>query len=412
MPLFRDVPRPPDSRGRIAGAIAGSRGRSARAMERTPMITTNSKSRSRTEIEDLIKHTNVRINGNRPWDLKIHDPRFFDRVLAQGTLGLGESYMQGWWDCDAIDEFFCQVLRGGLQEKIERKPILILSAIEAKLRNRQTRLEPMGTVRRHYDLGNDLYQAMLDRNLVYTCAYWKNAHNLEQAQSDKLDLVCRKLNLEPGMRVLDIGCGWGSFARFAADRYGVEVVGVSIAERQVELAREICQGLPVEIRLQDYREVEGKFDRIASLGMFEHVGVKQFRTYMEMAHRCLNDGGLFLLHTMGGNKSYTETNDWIEKYIFPDSIIPSIAQLGSAMEDLFIMEDWHNLSTDYDRTLLSWNANFQRNWPRLEAHYGGTFKRMWEYYLLSFAGLFRSRQNQVWQIVLSKNRPFQYQSVR
>ncbi|HKP95677.1 MAG TPA: cyclopropane fatty acyl phospholipid synthase [Fibrobacteria bacterium] len=373
---------------------------------------TKAKSRAQGEIEDLLEHTNVRIGGDRPWDLRIHDERFYDRVLVHGTLGLGEAYMQGWWDCESLDEFFCQVLRGGLQEKVERKPMLILSALEARLRNRQAKFEPMGTVRAHYDLGNDLYQAMLDKNMVYTCAYWKNAHNLEQAQSDKLDLVCRKLNLEKGMRMLDVGCGWGSLCKFAAERYGVETVGITIAGEQAKLARELCKGLPVEIRVQDYREVDEEFDRVVSLGMFEHVGVKHFRPYMNVAHRCLKDGGLFLLHTMGGNKSYTETNDWIDKYIFPDSIIPSIAQIGGALEDLFVMEDWHNMSTDYDRTLLSWHANFQAAWPRLEPRYGRTFKRMWEYYLLSFAGLFRARQNQVWQIVLSKNSKFQYQSVR
>ncbi len=379
---------------------------------KTKMKSRGAKSRAQSEIEDLLESTPVRINGDRPWDLRIHDDRFFDRVLAHGTLGLGESYMQGWWDCPSIDEFFCQALRGGLQEKVERRPMLILSAIEAKIRNRSAKFEPMGSVSAHYDLGNDLYQAMLDKRMVYTCAYWKNAHNLEQAQVDKLDLVCRKLGLEQGMRVLDIGCGWGSFCKYAAERYGVEVVGITIAGEQAKLAREMCAGLPVEIRVQDYREIEEPFDRIVSLGMFEHVGVKHFRPYMKVAHRCLKDGGLFLLHTMGGNKSYTETNDWIAKYIFPDSIIPSIAQIGNALDDLFIMEDWHNISTDYDRTLLCWNDNFQKAWPQLEAKYGYTFKRMWEYYLLSFAGLFRARQNQVWQIVLSKNFRFQYQSVR
>jgi cyclopropane-fatty-acyl-phospholipid synthase len=288
----------------------------------------------------------------------------------------------------------------------------MLTAIEARLRNRQSKSEAMGRGKNHYELGNDLYRAMLDKRLVYTCAYWKGAHNLDEAQEAKLDLTCRKLGLEKGMRVLDIGCGWGSFAKFAAERYGVEVVGITVAERQVELGRELCRGLPVEIRLQDYRDMDEEFDHIVSLGMFEHVGYKNYPEYMQVAHRCLRDGGLFLLHTIGGNESRRETEPFIDKHIFPNSMIPSITQIGSAIEGLFVMEDWHNLSTDYDRTLCSWHANFDRHWASLSRHYDEAFRRKWRYYLLQCAGSFRARKNQLWQIVLSKNRFAQYQSIR
>jgi cyclopropane-fatty-acyl-phospholipid synthase len=376
------------------------------------LIKVKSRSLSQSEIEELLSMANIRVGGTRPWDIQVRNDRLYDRVKSQGSLGLGEAYVDGWWDCEALDEFFARCLKLQLESRIEGNFGLMLSALEARLRNLQSKSESMGRGKRHYELGNDLYRAMLDKRMVYTCAYWKDAHNLDDAQEAKLDLVCRKLGLERGMTVLDIGCGWGSFARFAAERYGVEVVGVTVAERQVELGRELCRGLPVEIRLQDYRDVSGEFDHIVSLGMFEHVGYKNYREYMEVAHRCLKDGGMFLLHTIGGNKSIKDTDPFIDKYIFPNSMIPSIAQIGTAIEDLFVMEDWHNLSTDYDRTLCSWYGNFDRHWPRLRGHYDESFRRMWRYYLLQSAGSFRARKNQLWQIVLSKYRYPQYQSIR
>jgi cyclopropane-fatty-acyl-phospholipid synthase len=374
--------------------------------------TTLTRSRSEAILEPLLEPCNVRIGGTRPWDIRVHDPRFFDRVLSQGSLGLGEAYIEGWWDCDELDEFFARCLKAGLENRIEPSLNLLVAAVEARLRNRQTKSEAMSRGKQHYELGNDLYRAMLDKRMVYTCAYWKDAHNLDEAQEAKLDLVCRKIGLERGMRVLDIGCGWGSFARFAAERYGAEVVGVTVASNQVELARERCAGLPIEIRLQDYRDVRDQFDRIISLGMFEHVGYKNYRVYMETAYRCLKPGGLFLLHTIGCNKSVRGTDAFIAKHIFPGSMIPSVAQIGAAAEGLFVMEDWHNLSTDYDRTLCSWHANFDRHWPGIKDRYGETFRRMWRYYLLLSAGSFRARKMNLWQIVFSKHRFEQYLSVR
>ena len=363
-------------------------------------------------IEQMLERGDIRIGGDRPWDIRIHNPRVSGRILAEGTLGLGESYMEGWWDCDAVDEFFARILkaRKGFHPNLNVR--LVLSALKAKLINRQTKILSMSKGNRHYEIGNDLYRRMLDKRLVYTCAYWKEADNLDDAQEAKLDLTCRKLLLEPGMRVLDIGCGWGSFARFAAERYGVEVVGITVAKAQVELGRELCRGLPVEILLKDYRDMREPFDRVVSLGMFEHVGYKNYREYMRVAARCLKNGGIFLLHTVGDNRSETEFDPWMDKYIFPGALLPSIAQIGAAMEGLFVMEDWHNLSTDYERTLLAWNANFEAHWSELSRAYDETFRRMWRYYLLQCAGGFRARKNQLWQIVLTKNRMEQYFSVR
>jgi cyclopropane-fatty-acyl-phospholipid synthase len=243
---------------------------------------------------------------------------------------------------------------------------------------------------------------MLDKQMAYSCGYWRDAGNLDEAQENKLDLICRKLGLQPGTKVLDIGCGWGSLAKYAAEKYKAEVVGITVSQEQVDLARKICGGLPVEIKLMDYRDIRGQFDRIVSVGMIEHVGYKNYRTFMEVTHRCLQGDGLFLLHTIGSNKSRTSVDPWINKYIFPNGMLPSIKQLGSAIEGLFVMEDWHNFSADYDKTLMAWDGRFEDSWEKLKSKYDEGFHRMWRYYLLSCAGSFRARKNQLWQIVLSK----------
>lgn len=230
----------------------------------------------------------------------------------------------------------------------------------------------------------------------------ENSQTLDEAQEAKLDLICRKLGVKPGEKILDIGCGWSSFGKFTAEKYGAGVVGITVSREQVEFGQKLCGGLPVEVRLQDYREVDEKFDHIVSVGMIEHVGYKNYRAYMEIAHRCLKDDGLFLLHTIGGNKSVHSVDRWMNKYIFPNGMLPSIKQLGDAIEGLFVMEDWHNFSADYDKTLMAWYGNIEKNWEKLKANYDERFHRMWRYYLLSCAAAFRARNNQLWQIVLSK----------
>jgi cyclopropane-fatty-acyl-phospholipid synthase len=209
------------------------------------------------------------------------------------------------------------------------------------------------------------------------------------------------LNLEPGMRVLDIGCGWGGAAKFAAERYGVKVVGITVSQEQEKAARELCQGLPVEIHLQDYRDINGVFDRVYSIGMFEHVGYKNYSTYMRVVVDRLKKDGLFLLHTIGANASYISNDAWVERYIFPNSMLPSQQQIAAAIEGKFVIEDWHNFGPDYDKTLLHWWKNFENHWNSLKDNYDERFYRMWRYYLLTFAGAFRARHNQLWQIVMS-----------
>ncbi|WP_409522083.1 MULTISPECIES: cyclopropane fatty acyl phospholipid synthase [unclassified Pseudomonas] len=349
----------------------------------------------------MLDQAGIRINGCAPSDMRLNRPGVIERAFAQGNLGLGEAYMEGQWDSEQLDEFFHRLLKTGLTDDI--KPVrLVFHALMAKLMNRQNvkRSKTVGEV--HYDLGNDFYAKMLDSRMTYTCGYWENAANLEQAQAAKLDLICRKLKLKPGMRVLDIGCGWGSFMSYAAEHYGVEAVGVSISREQIAWAKERYKHLPLEFRFQDYRELDEEFDAIASVGMFEHVGRKNHREYMELANRCLRPGGLFLLHTIGKNQRNSYPDPWIDKYIFPNGDLPSIGQMGDAMDGLFVVEDLHNFGADYDKTLMAWHDNFIKAWPEFESSLGERFYRMWRYYLLSCAGAFRARDIQLWQWVLSK----------
>jgi cyclopropane-fatty-acyl-phospholipid synthase len=353
-------------------------------------------------LRNLLAFADVEVGGTRPWDMRVNDPRVYERFLYEGSLGIGESYMDGWWDCDALDEFFDRLMRSQVEQRLENKRMLFLMTLKHRLFNLQSIRTAWRVIEKHYDLGNDLYKIMLDRRMVYTCGYWKHAQTLDEAQEAKLELICRKLSLQPGMRVLDIGCGFGSFVKYAAEKYGVAAVGITLSKEQLAYAEESVAGLPVELRLQDYRHVTGRFDRVLSIGMFEAVGHKNFRTYMEVVNACLVDDGISLLHTIGDNLTKTRTNPWIDKYIFPGGLSPSLAQIGRAMEGLFVVEDVHNFGPDYDRTLLAWRRNFSQNWDRIQGHYGDRFYRMWNFYMLWCAAVFRSREMQLWQVVMTK----------
>ncbi len=353
------------------------------------------------KVEGVLAIAGIKINSDRPWDLAIHDDRFYSRVLLQGALGLGESYMDGWWDCADLAQFFCKLLKAHLEQKASNNWVVKLLRLKAGIMNRQGKRRAAWNVHRHYDLGIDLYRNMLGRSMLYSSTDWDHAETLEQAAEAKLDFVCRKLNLRSGQRVLDIGCGWGAFAKHAAQKYGVRVVGITLSGEQAGFARRSCSDLPVEIRCQDYRDLHEQFDRVVSLGMFEHVGYKNYRRYMEIAHQCLKPEGLFFLNTIGANVTERSINPWTDKYIFPGGMIPSIAQIGTAIDGLFLVEELQDWADSYDRTLMTWFENFQANWNKLKEHYGERFYRMWKYYLLSSAGAFRSKEIQDWQIVLS-----------
>jgi cyclopropane-fatty-acyl-phospholipid synthase len=361
------------------------------------------KSPARQTVQEILAESDVEIDGSQPWDLRVHHPDFYQRVLAGGSLALGESYMDGWWDCPALDQFFDRILAARLEKKIRTSPAMRRAVLKAKITNLQRGSKAYIIGKRHYDIGNRLFRMMLDKRMNYSCAYWQPAATLDDAQEAKLELICRKLGLEPGMQVLDIGCGWGGFAKYAAETFGVGVMGLTVSRQQVEFASDYCQGFDVRIELKDYRQAQGQFDRIVSIGMFEHVGLKNYATFMRVAHRCLRPDGLFLLHTIGGNASTHAVDPWFNKYIFPNSMLPSAKQITTAAEGRFVLEDWHSLGPHYDRTLMAWHDNFTRNWDTIKDDYDQRFYRMWTYYLLVSAGAFRCRSNQLWQIVFSKN---------
>jgi cyclopropane-fatty-acyl-phospholipid synthase len=351
-------------------------------------------------IESLLDPLDIRIAGDRPNDITVNDERFYS-AAASGILPAAEAYIAGWWDADRLDIIADRILTSGLPIRDEARLPLLLGNLQARLFNMQTRSRSQRVAREHYDLGNDLFRAMLDRRMIYSCAYWKDARTLDEAQEAKLDLVCRKAGLQPGMSVLDIGCGWGGLAQFAAERYGATVTGISVSAAQVELGRERCAGLPVEIRLMDYRDIRGQFDAIISIGMFEHVGFKNYRQFVDIVRRSLAPDGLFVLHTIGSHITRVRADAFMGKYIFPCGMIPSARQISEACEGRLLIEDWHNFGADYDKTLMAWFSNFDCHWPEVRARYGERFYRQWKCYLHFSAASFRSRTNQLWQIVLS-----------
>ena len=355
-------------------------------------------------LQELLNNAGIKVNGNNPWDMRVLDAGTYDQILSKWSLGLGESYVNGYWDCERLDDMLTRLLKVDLNMAVQgRAKFRLLAEIaRAKLVNLQSTKRAFQVGEHHYDAGNDIFRAMLDSKLIYSCAYWEFAHDLEQAQTHKLELICRKLELKKGERLLDIGCGWGGLAAYAATNFGVSVLGITVSKEQQKIAQKRCQGLEVEIELIDYRKLEGRFSKIASVGMFEHVGEKNYRDYCQTASRLLEDQGLFLLHTIGSDVRIARTDPWIDRYIFPNGKIPCATELSAALEGLFLIEDWHNFGCDYDRTLMEWYRRLESNWPTLSQHYSERFYRTWKFYLLGCAAYFRSKQGQLWQLVLSK----------
>ena len=366
-------------------------------------------------LRELVAPAGVKFNGDADWDIQIYDTETYRRILTHGSLGLGEAYMDGLWECHHLDELFFRLLSVNVENNLVgwARIRLLAEIIRQRLFNLQTTQRSYQVGKQHYDIGNDIFETMLDSTMSYSCGYWLNTEELEQAQLNKLDMICRKLELKAGETLLDIGCGWGGLAQYAAEHYGVEVTGITISKEQQKLAQKRCAGLPIKIELMDYRNLQGQFDKVVSVGMFEHVGPKNYPVYFDCVTRLMKDESLFLLHTIGIDKESHTVDTWINKYIFPNGKIPSAKEIATTLNDRLLIEDWHNFGQDYDRTLMAWWKNFDNAWPELKHHYDNRFYRMWKYYLHCSAGFFRSRQGQLWQIVLSKRECLQmYRSVR
>ena len=369
----------------------------------------------------LLDSAGITVGGDAPHDIRINDDRLWPRILRDRELGLGESYMDGWWDANQLDEFLSVVQTADLRSMVKPSPQMLVLGLKAALMNQQSKAGARRNAQAHYNIGNDLYERMLDKRMIYSCAYWRDipqdsassdsassdlssdSTGLDRAQEAKLDLICRKLGLEPGMNLLDIGCGWGGFVQHAAQHYGVHATGVSPAEEQIVMARERCRDLPVEIVRGDYRDLEGSYDRITSIGMMEHVGPKNLPTFFDKCRELLDPDGMMLHHTIGSNDWRNTGDPWFDRYIFPGGVLPSLGEIAKAAQSRWSIEDVHNFGPYYDRTLLSWHANISARWQEIP-HYDERFRRMWDYYLLSSAAGFRVRAIQLWQIVFTPSK--------
>jgi len=358
-------------------------------------------------IAELLAKADVTVNGPNPWDLQVRDDRAYDRVLREGSIGFGEAFMARWLDCDRVDLLVDRVYRAQLNEQVEAKAALF-EAFKARINPFGSRARSFEIGEWHYDTGNDLFEKMLDPYMVYSCAYWHRADTLDDAQRDKLELICRKLQLQPGMRVLDIGCGFGGLARYAAEHYGVSVTGLTVSKRQAELATRKASGLPVEFLLKDYRDVNDTFDRVVSVGMFEHVGRRHHREFFAACDRCLKPSGLLVLHTIGYLKEQP-LNPWYDKYIMPGVEFPTVSNIVDTVGPNFALENFHSWEgAHYDKTLMAWFERFQHSWDELKTAYDDKFYQMWKLYLQGCAGGFRAGKMRVWQRVFSKDLPGGY----
>jgi cyclopropane-fatty-acyl-phospholipid synthase len=352
-------------------------------------------------VREILASAGITLNGPNPWDIQVKDERVYSRIFRDGSLGFGEAYVDGWWDAERLDLAVERVLRAKLEKVVRENWVVVAHAVRARLFNLQA-AHAFEVGERHYDIGNDLYEHMLDQRMVYTCAYWKDGDDLDSAQENKLDLVCRKVGLREGMRVLDLGCGWAGFAGFAAERYGARVTGFTVSKEQVAWAKQKYAHLPVDIRLDDYRNATGTYDAVVSIGLMEHVGPKNYRGYMKLVDRCLAPGGVAFVHTIAGLRPKTNMEPWFHKYIFPNAVLPTLGQLTAAMDDLFVPEDVHNIGEHYVPTLMAWWERFDRAWPQLRGRYSESFYRMWKYYLLVSAAAFRARNHQLYQLVMTR----------
>jgi len=356
-------------------------------------------------VREIFESADVGVDGKRPGDMLVKNKAFYGRLVRDASIGLGESYMEEWWECEQLDLCIEKLLRADIKRRIQGSMRMKLLTLQALVTNMQSRERARQVAEAHYDIGNDLYEVMLCERMVYTCGYWKNAKTLAEAQEAKLDLICKKAGLEPGMKVLDLGCGFGGFAMYAAEKYGCDVLGVTISTEQQKWGSATAKkkGLDkVELRLQDYRTVAGRFDRVVSIGMMEHVGWRNHRNYMEVIHRCLHPEGIAVVHTIGSNEHQKHGIPFFEKYIFPNAASPSMGQLGQATEDLFAIEDVHNIGPDYRPTLLAWWKNFEAGYSTLDQKkYDRRFWLMWRFYLLAAAGAVAARESQLWHMVLT-----------
>ena len=341
-------------------------------------------------VRKLFSSAGVTINGDNPWDIEVNDDRFYRDVLFRGSLGLGESYLREYWRAADLEELFFRLTSSNLEQISKRLPTQLVNSSVSRLSNRQTPSRALSNAEHHYNLGNDLFFEFLGRYKNYSCGYFRDTDSLDEAQLAKMRRLCDLLELEEGDTLLDVGGGWGEFARFAAENRGCHVTSVNISDSQIRHAREYCRDANVDVVRSDYRDLRGRFSKIAVIAMFTHVGPKNYRQFMQTMHRLLQAGGRMVMETVGALTATERCEPWTDKYIFPGGIIPSPQQIESACAGLFRLRIVEEFGADYVITLRHWHRNFMAAWPRLSQRYSETTRRMFEYYLLSVAGAFRS----------------------
>ncbi len=355
-------------------------------------------SRYERRAQELFALAGIKINGDQPCDIQVRNNAAFVRLFGYGSLGWGEAYVDGYWDCEQLDDFVCRCLIANLTGHFRPSDFLLF--LRARLLNRSF---PTLAVPKHYESGIELFEKMLDQRLIYSSGYWKNATTLNEAQEHKLDLVAEKLGLKAGMKVLDIGCGWGGAIRYFAERYKVSGLAVTTSKNQYDVACQTCKDLPIEIRLHDYREVSEQFDCSYSIEMLGHLKPKHYKHYFQFVNRTLREGGSHLVQVAGSSMRAVRSDPWVQRYIFPGGYVPAPSQLIAAAQASLNLEDWQILTKDHDQTFMAWHENLSAAWKDFEEEVDERTVRMWRYYLLSFAGVFRSNASQLWQIVFSKS---------
>lgn len=357
------------------------------------------------EVEKLFNEIGVTIGGSNPRDPIVYNDEVWGRIAGGGAVAMGETFMDKYWDVDDLADFVYRIQKSTFDWKSVISAGSMLFILRHKFFNLQIGHRAYEVAEEHYDLGNDLYQVMLDKRMIYTAGYWDNVDTLNAAQEAKLDLICRKLGLQKGQSILDIGCGWGGFMKYATEKYSVHCVGLSVSKEQITYAQELCAGLSIEFVLVDYQKYEPKqkFDHIVSIEMFEAVGQKNYRTYMNKVSDWLTDDGVFLLQTIASTQKKPLADPWIEKYIFPNGQLPNKQLIIQSTEGALDIHDWHSLGDSYDKTLMAWWSNFDKAYSSLDqTKYDERFYRMWKYYLHICAGGFRSGYLDVWQILMTK----------
>lgn len=357
-------------------------------------------------VTEQLSRSGIRVGTDHPWDIQVHDPRFYQRLAMQGSLGAGESYVEGWWDCQRIDLLAERVLQSGLANQWGRNLRAGMGSILRRLINPQRGKRSEKVALLHYNIDPAFFEMLLGPTMNYSCAYWRSSRSLDDAQRQKMHLIGKKLDLGPQDRALDIGCGWGGLAHYLSSVFGCSVVGITNSTSQARYANErfgshLCTFIHCDYKAFDPR-AHGGFTKVVSVGMFEHVGIRNYQAFFGLCRRAIPSDGLILLHTFGRTIE-RDFDPWTDRYIFPNSYLPTIQDIGRATGGSLVMEDWHNFGADYDRTLMAWLSRFEAWASSGACDMSIQQVRMWRYYLATYAACFRVRNRiQLWQLVLSR----------